>query len=516
MGAWFQPGQYYATITTLGQSYNYYFTIVGGGSIQTNPVASQTVTQPAGSTLAVNSLNTAYYVSPTSGVDIATQISNIFSTCGNQCVVHIPCGTYTSSGSTIQMNNPYEAIVGDGEGCVFITYSGATFLNWNNSGGTAGFSFYASTGVGGFTLTCTSTTAQCITAGSVIGANFHDMSLYGPGGIVSQSPAGTAQGFVLASTSGDWFERWVMRNIHIGGFQVNTHFEAGGTGSFGYGLMDGVWNNIGYQNIALQVDAGASVYNTLGFKFQVNSGGTGGVCNCTYLSVAGELQGVGFAMTGENAGNTGVTAIHSVSGGLVSFQGDSNLYSGGLVQDQACGTYSDIQCIYISPRAALNGVLGGISSEMTTTNGLTTHPLVVYATDYFDNSNPYLVAETGYIYDSTASASTPFVAYDPRTSLCDYTRAYGGSGFSPSALTWTRCIDGNGNQTTRGNVQATAFVPTLLYSAAVTPVPACGTANKAVTLTVSDATTLTFKAVYAGGGSNVTNIFCNGTNWVVQ
>ena len=31
MGAWFQPGQYYATITAQGRSYNYYFTIAAGG-----------------------------------------------------------------------------------------------------------------------------------------------------------------------------------------------------------------------------------------------------------------------------------------------------------------------------------------------------------------------------------------------------------------------------------------------------------------------------------------------------
>jgi hypothetical protein len=59
MGGWFQSGQYMATITTLGTSYNYFFTIggtsasvcPGSGCVLLNPTLSQNIVQPPGTSL---------------------------------------------------------------------------------------------------------------------------------------------------------------------------------------------------------------------------------------------------------------------------------------------------------------------------------------------------------------------------------------------------------------------------------------------------------------------------------
>jgi hypothetical protein len=54
-----------------------------------------------------------------------------------------------------------------------------------------------------------------------------------------------------------------------------------------------------------------------------------------------------------------------------------------------------------------------------------------------------------------------------------------------------------------------------LFSAAGTPVHACGSAISGLTATVSDATAPSIGGTYTSGGSVVANIRCNGTNWVV-
>lgn len=57
MGSWFQPGQYMATITAQGASYNYQFSVgdagVATGAVLLNPTTSQTITQPINTSLNV-------------------------------------------------------------------------------------------------------------------------------------------------------------------------------------------------------------------------------------------------------------------------------------------------------------------------------------------------------------------------------------------------------------------------------------------------------------------------------
>src|SRR5881394_1459545 len=52
------------------------------------------------------------------------------------------------------------------------------------------------------------------------------------------------------------------------------------------------------------------------------------------------------------------------------------------------------------------------------------------------------------------------------------------------------------------------------YSVAGTPLPTCNAGAKGTFAWVSDATTPTYLATYAGSGAVVAPVFCNGTSWV--
>ena len=58
------------------------------------------------------------------------------------------------------------------------------------------------------------------------------------------------------------------------------------------------------------------------------------------------------------------------------------------------------------------------------------------------------------------------------------------------------------------------LVPTVIYSAAGTPLPAASSALKGARAVVSDATTPLYLTPYSSGGAIVCPVFCDGTQWV--
>ena len=58
------------------------------------------------------------------------------------------------------------------------------------------------------------------------------------------------------------------------------------------------------------------------------------------------------------------------------------------------------------------------------------------------------------------------------------------------------------------------LVPSVVYSAAGTPLPSASTALKGARAVVSDATTTVFMATYVSGGSTVAPVFCDGSDWL--
>jgi hypothetical protein len=411
-----------------------------------SPLAVVTLFAFAVAARSQDSLHGVRFVDPASTVDLVAQVNALFASCNYVCQVHIPAGTYNVANGTILLHHATQSLTGDGKDKVRITYAGTNFLDWRYDAST--YDFNASGEVSGFTVTCTNPAATCMTGGSTIGATWRDLNVYGPGGIVSAGAVGTSQAFVFTNTF-NWMERWTLRNINIGGFQTNLHFTrpAGGTDSFGYGTVDGVFTNQGAHSQGVVVDPGASVYNALMWRYQVNSGGTTEADE--YFHVGGWLQGVGFALTGENAGAP-VTAFHTTPTGCLRFEGDNNLFAGTL---KAEGNHCGYPAIWIRPAAALNGINGEVAGAGTIvgSNGKTQ---VVLPGELMNESNPHEAAMTGWLQDVADGWSAPFLAFDPDMSYCEFTRP---EYAAFNALNWVRCVDGGGNETTKGSVTSPAI-----------------------------------------------------------
>jgi len=84
---------------------------------------------------------------------------------------------------------------------------------------------------------------------------------------------------------------------------------------------------------------------------------------------------------------------------------------------------------------------------------------------------------------------------------------------SPSKLTDDgTTLKYNGVAVSNGGTAPIA--PTIIYSAAGTPLPAASAGLKGARAVVSDATTPTFLGAYVSGGAVVAPVLCNGSAWV--
>lgn len=78
----------------------------------------------------------------------------------------------------------------------------------------------------------------------------------------------------------------------------------------------------------------------------------------------------------------------------------------------------------------------------------------------------------------------------------------GGAGLAILAKYWGTGIYGS------------STLSAIIYSAAGTPLPTCNTASKSLEAVVSDATVPAFLVAYTSGGTVLSPVICNGTNWV--
>ena len=394
---------------------------------------------------------------PRSGVDLITQVNALALGCRYACTVHIPAGDYTVRSGTILVHHNGLSIVGDGRNNTIIHYAGLNFLDSRLDASTYGPSFSGSGLIGGFTVYCTNPNVRCITAGSVIGQRWQDITLVGPGTITGSPPPGaTAEGFTLQNTF-DWMERTVFRDITLGGFTSNFHFLApkGGTDSFGYLLFDGIWTNQGPRSRNFVVDAGAGVYNILGFTMQFNSGAT--TTRDEVFSIAGAFTGVGFHVTGENAGAP-ITFAHIACGGHMIFEGDYNVFGGEAVADCAETKRDTGDAFRVTPVAGLAGVRGSTAGNPilanTTDVGLTpAQSFTLWPYEEFNRSNPYANAWVGYAGNQNGRVS-PISVFDPDVPWCVAARGiYTGSGQIEPRL----CLNGAGDLATAGSVRGTTL-----------------------------------------------------------
>jgi hypothetical protein len=75
-------------------------------------------------------------------------------------------------------------------------------------------------------------------------------------------------------------------------------------------------------------------------------------------------------------------------------------------------------------------------------------------------------------------------------------------------------VDGGQNDLGPSQTKIGITVPSIIYSAAGTPLPAATTALKGARAVVSDATSPTFLGAYTSGGAVTCPVFCNGSAWL--
>src|SRR5258706_3990392 len=235
---------------------------IGGptSGVNLTPTATQTVTQPSGTTLAVSSLNGALNATTFPGADIGAKINAAFASCSSTCLVEVPPGTYTYS-TTITMSLPTQSLVGRGSAFTTLNYIGfGDAVLWQ----TNPFSLTKEGTLKGITFACTANATNCIHSGTLTGSTWEDLVVYG-------ATKANAAGILLENRKdvnnvACWTERTYMHNVHLGtsgaGNTRGLDFRSnGGTDSFGDGDFS-VWLNVEPGPTRSDVEAGTSPHHS--------------------------------------------------------------------------------------------------------------------------------------------------------------------------------------------------------------------------------------------------------------
>ena len=400
-------------------------------------------------------------VDPRSRTDLVTQVNALATACGFHCTVRIPAGEYTVASGTILIHHAGLSLQGEGRNNTIIHYAGLNFLDLRLDGAEYDASYPGAGKVGGFTVFCSNNRVKCITAGSVIGQRFEDLSLVGPGGPVGSAGKGNdAEGFVLQNTH-NWMERAVFRDISLGGFTTNFHFmkpTGSGTDSFAYALFDGIWMNFAGGSKAFVVDDGAALYHVLGFTAQFNSGQTTEADEM--FSIAGAFGGMGFNVTGENSGAK-MTFAHIACSGVMNFSGDYDIFFGEVVTDCNQGRAHQGEPFRVTPTAGLAGIRGSLGGRAqvpgyTALGQQAAQTMQLWPYDSFNLVNPNAIAYTGFIGNQTGKVS-PISVFDFDVPWCVAARQIYRE---PDEIHPKLCLDGRGNLAAEGTLRGTSVVTT--------------------------------------------------------
>lgn len=463
-----------------------------------------------GGTVTAPSVNAVSHVNPSMG-DPITTIQAAWTACGNACIVKMDPGTYTSTSSTpLLVSFPTQSLEGDGQNAVTVNYSGgATFLNLQE----ATFTLSPGPKIGGFTLNCTAANPICMQIGSSIGTDLYDLTVAGPGGVLSNGAnSGTCIQFL--NTNG-WTERWSL-DAQVGGCATSVHFATPtgtGTTSYGYGKIALKGGPVG---AAILVDSTALLYHMLGITVQYNSNGlqatttataSSGATSITVASPAGILPGQAVSATGVPSGDVvaqsytigsttvpltsattaalSATAVNfytvmlesagTINGGNFNLVGESssNFYLGEVLDGgviNLCGNVSYYASAGIGVSTPIiSGNNGGIPWDLNFCNQASPVSIaagvgtitdyqgsagsVIVPTNYYGGANTR--TSSGYIHDSVYAVNNPYVSVD--TSFGGAFCIYGVPSFSfVGNLTQLNCIDSGGNM----NVGASSGIKT--------------------------------------------------------
>jgi len=258
------------------------------------------------------------------GSDIGAQINAAFAACRYNCVVAVPPGNYSYS-TTIQMTKPSQSLIGAGSLLTILNYTGSgDGIKWQMNP----FTVDKVGTLQGLSVVGTSSAANCIHSGSVIGSTWEDVTV---SGCTGTSANGILLENALIERTRAWTERTSMHNVHVGytnqaGIPGNTNglvFSVnGGTHSFGYNDLE-VWFNVESNQIGVLVGASAQLYHsTINFKGNMDA------APASFLTVNGDLLQSTLSLFAEVNSGAYPDAIHVTSTGLVNAQGTAQIWYG--------------------------------------------------------------------------------------------------------------------------------------------------------------------------------------------
>ena len=243
---------------------------------------------------------------------------------------------------------------------------------------------------------------------------------------------------VLMTSYGSGYTAPPVATLSDGNARVATLLGSG-TDSYAYGRLSGVWTNQGAGSYGVAIDAGAAVYHTLGFDWQVNSGGTTNADE--YFHIQGGFNGIGFHVTGENYGAP-FRFAHVYAGGGMQFKG-------------VFETFGQMNSVTVDPGGAFSvlpqmdvadAVVGfGSAADYAGTGRAVT----VYPVEKLQAQNPFVVAQQGYV-EGADGASAPVLVHDARMPLCVATLPASDRAASLTQMHPTFCVSGNGDVRTPG------------------------------------------------------------------
>ena len=239
--------------------------------------------------------NTYFAVNPSSSVDIVAQINALTSSCGANCVIHIPAGKYVTQSSVPITLHAGQSLIGDGEHLTSITANVPKFIVWHAA---SDAEFYIPAGtISNMAIHCGAATIECIDTGDLVQAHLETLLV-----------DGASNGDCIAITNQThWFERSSFINLTVGSpgplsaeCNVGIHLRAAtgtGTNSYGYAYWPSIYQNNAASGVF--VDAGNLLYNASFLGIQSNQGGgfalvTSGGVTASFLSITGEGSGGGI------------------------------------------------------------------------------------------------------------------------------------------------------------------------------------------------------------------------------
>jgi hypothetical protein len=239
--------------------------------------------------------NNAYFaVNPTSPTDIVTQINTLTSTCGANCVIHVPAGRFTTQSSVPITLHSGQSLIGEGESLTSISGNVQKMIVWHATGN-ADFFNPAGT-ISNMAIHCGAATIECIDTGDLVQAHLETLLV-----------DGAYNGDCISITNQNhWFERSSFINLTVGSPGANSarcnvgiHLRpaTGGTNSFGYAYWPSIYQNSTASGV--QVDGGNLLYNASYIGIQSNQDDgfalvAGGAVTASFLSITGEGAGGGI------------------------------------------------------------------------------------------------------------------------------------------------------------------------------------------------------------------------------